>query len=533
MSFFSWTCVATLYRATLFSALTIACLAAEPARAGEIAADPKGADESAAFAAADAVGPVVAGPGRHALARDLSLVHPLELRPGAVLALGAGVSLLLADTPLAPPDARIFEGPGHVVLAAAHAPVEAEWWGAAADGTTPSNAAFQAAEEALPAGGIIRALAGTYVFALAAGDGLTITHKVSLIGAGVQETIFVPQGDAAHAMFVLEGAPNTGDLRDFAIRGTSLAAPRFTGVRVEKAGISDIGFLWIIGVGTGMALKGGNALDVNNIRIQSCTTACLTLGGGAPGQFFGDAKLQEIVLAPQTADGTGMVIDSGANALYAHRVEIVGGARGLTIESTVPGLQRPTNIWFWDSNFDAAREYEADVKTGWHIEFHQTTLNGAAAGPGLLIDAATRASDVDGVWCDACEIEGNAGDGILWRRGRNLRVMGSVIHANGGQSPAQRAAVRVQAGAEGLFELEGCMCGLNDAADTGWGNDYVRQGWGLVLEPGALGDAKEAPAAQGRILVEGNMLGGNAEGAIADHAATTPARKLIGSNLLE
>jgi hypothetical protein len=524
-------------RISVLGAFLLACSAlaasAAPPDASELAAGDGRSDESGAFAAADQKGVIEVGPGRHAIGRDIALAHPLDMRPGASLVLAAGVTLRLADTPTALPGARIFEGRGHVVIEAAREPVYAEWWGAVADGATPSGAAFQAAEDALPNGGTIRALAGTYVLPIDAADAVTITHKVSIVGAGVEETTFAPQGDGAHAMFVLDGQPNTGDLRDFAIRGTNLPTPRYVGVRAENAGISDVGFIWIAGVGTGMELKGGNALDVNNIRIQGCTHVCLALGGGVPKkQFFGDAKLQEIVLAPQTEDGAGMVIDGGANALYARRVEIIGGARGLTIANTIEGAQRPTNIWFWESNFDAARDYAAAITSGWHIEFHQTTLNGVRAGPGLLIAAAKEPGDVDGVWCDACEIEGNAADGILWRRGRNLRVIGSLIHANGGARPSDRAGVRIERGAQGLFELEGCMCGLNDEADRGWGNDYVRQGWGLVLEDGALADAAGALPALGRIIVLGNMLGGNERGAILDKSAAAPARKLIANNLL-
>lgn len=491
------------------------------------------ADDTPAFVAADhrTRSAVIVPAGQFRITRDIAIAHRLIFQPGGSLALDQGATVQLSKTPEAAAVQRIFYGSGRVVIVAAGEPVYAEWWGARADAHSSSNQAFQAAEEALPNGGSISALAGIYVFDVGASDGLTITNKVNVYGRGVQQTIFRPEADAPHAMFTLAGSPNVGNLRDFQIAGSPLVPQHVVGIKSESAGISDISSVWIDGIGTGMQMIAANALDMDHIRIQSCAVTCMVLGGGTPGsQYFGDSKLQEVVLAPQTPIGLGLVIDGGTNALYATRVQIIGGITGLEIKNTVPQAQRPTNIWFWDSNFDAAIRDEVVLRAGWQIAFHNTVINGTTRGPGLVINADDSPSAVDGVWCDGCVIAGNAEDGIRWSSGENLKISDSRIDANGWSGPDTFAGVRVRAGAHCLFEMSGTMAGLDNARNHGWGNLYNPQGYGLILEKNALGDLREC---EGRINVQGNVFSANRAGPILDQSSVPKARKLIANNLLE
>ena len=68
-------------------------------------------------------------------------------------------------------------------------PVYAEWRGAVANGNVSSNAAFQAAHDALVQGGTIRALSSTNLMSCTERDAVTFTNpKINLYGQGWQTT---------------------------------------------------------------------------------------------------------------------------------------------------------------------------------------------------------------------------------------------------------------------------------------------------------------------------------------------------------
>lgn len=171
------------------------------------------ANDSAAFLAADAATntailvPVVITAGvitPCVIGANTTLAHPVYFASGASVSVTATFTLTLSTSPILESIGRIFAGAGTVLIhALKNEFIYTEWWGALADGSFDSTAAFNAAVKAIvdTNGGNIRFLSGTYTLSCGSADavtvrgttGATFDFPVGFKGQGMNLTILSPR----------------------------------------------------------------------------------------------------------------------------------------------------------------------------------------------------------------------------------------------------------------------------------------------------------------------------------------------------
>lgn len=494
-------------------------------------------DSTAALLAAAAAGHAVLIPaGTYLISGTHTIAADLVFEQDALLDLAAGASITITGAIVSPRTQIFTTGAGVVNLTGSGRTVYPEWWGAVANNSTPCAAACNAADAALAhAGGLIVLGPGDYLFEAT----WTVRHS-SVQGAGFGCTQLLPQSNAVSPL--LSWQQTQQDFRGLTFNSNAIANPTNVGIQIGSstmlAGNGGGLDIWVFGFGTGLWVQQANAGVFRRWRIQNCAT-CILLGGIPGGTRVGDCIWQEIVLIPLVTSGYAIIIDSGAAAQYLHRIQTIGGYIGVLIQNS-QATQRPDNIWFWDSNLDEGFSRSVSVQAGWMLAFYNTTLTGSTTGPGLAIEADAAGSNptaIDGIQITGCLIGGNGGNGILWTSGRNLLTVGCLIHANGHTAPNTLAAVDVAPAAEGLCMFVGNMMGMAMSGESGFGNNLGQQSYAFNAMSGALTDAVSnqygdgAPACIGRVMLVGNMMGGNDLGAVNNAAAPSGGHLLISDNI--
>ena len=539
-----------LLRLTAAVAVLMAAIGGPTALAGDTTCSGTSDDGPLLLAAESAgPGPLTLSPGTCRFGGNLVLHRRVRFAEGTSFEIARGARLEFQDEVSAPPAQRIFSGDGTVAMPGQRTPVYAEWWGAVANGNVSSNAAFQAAHDALVQGGTIRALSGTYLMSCTERDAVTFTNpKVNLYGQGWQTTRFQPEHDCNHAILSVNAPGGPGNFRDFQINGLHLSTPPayrgigFTGIKCLSCGVNDFSQIYMFGIGTGFDLIAGNSVQLEHLRLQQCAIVCIKTGGGRSDQYFGSGQITDVIALPGD-DANGMIVDSGTDELDIRRFMEAGSANetppgaavGVLVRSSVAGHHRPEGIRFFEGNIDDNRQANVVLTSVWYFEYHNGALGGASRGPNLVVEQQGAVNDVDGVWFDATLIGGAAEDGAVLKSGCNFRFTNALVHANGWRAPDTHSGIRAGARACGLLEVRGSIMGLATRKDAGWGNVYNPQAYAVTLDAGAFSDfvTPEGRTYTGRVMVEGNMLAGNTRGAIRDASVPKGGRKLIANNMTE
>lgn len=273
------------------------------------------------------------------------------------------------------------------------------------------------------------------------------------------------------------------------------------------------------------ATAGGAAINTSGSQSGTHTATS--------GKYWGDCHWDDAVIQ---ATAVGVLDDNGCNAQYQRDMSILGCNVGYQATSSVAesGVWiRPANIWFWHSNISANTAAGVYLTDGYLFEFGDTDINGTISGPNVLIDG-TAASDIEGIAFYDGSISGSQGHGVNLNSGRNVRFVGVKIVANSGNTPNLYDGIIVGAAWQGLFEVLDCLIGVSANGESGWGNAYQWQQYGINIHASACTDAAASGgvlAAVGRVHIAGNMLAGNASGAINGTGAPTGAFSRIYNNV--
>lgn len=277
------------------------------------------------------------------------------------------------------------------------------------------------------------------------------------------------------------------------------------------------------------ATSGGAAINTSGSQSGTHT--------GKSGKYWGDCHWDDCVIQ---ATSVGVLDDNGTNAQYQRDMSILGCNVGYQAYSSVAesGVWiRPANIWFWHSNISANTAAGVYLVTGYLFEFGDTDINGTLSGPNVLIDGSAYsgvASNIEGIAFYDGSISGSQGHGVSLVSGRNVRFVGVKIVANSGASVNTYDGIIVGAAWEGLFEVTGCLIGVSASGESGWGNAYQFQRYGIALDAAACTDQAASGsilAAIGRVVITGNMLAGNATGGISGTGAPTGVFSRIYGNV--
>lgn len=384
-----------------------------------------------------------------------------------------------------------------------------------ADDAPPINAALAWANT--QPGGAVYLPAGRYRVAS------TLNIAAARLFGASWGSVIVPASDAIGTLFNATG--QSAEIFDLSVDGSAVASPTYTALNVNNAGFGRFDNLWINGAGVGVNEPAGNANRFSNMRIQACATCVQT--GGVAGSFPGDTTWSEIVAIP-TAAGTGWIIDGNSNAQYMNRVEIIGGAKCLSIRGAGAGTSKPDGILINFGNFTASSGSVVEILKGSEIRFSGgTIIGGSTGGDGVLINAAT-ASDVDGVVFTGAQIRANRNAGLNWQRGSNVVLIGGEVYGNSnGGGAGVFSNIFVGSNATGLCQIVGVMCGLSAAGEV-FANIQAPAKYGVELASAALTDATNYP---GRLMLVGNVWDGNTGGAYIDGSAPAATRKVIKGNL--
>jgi hypothetical protein len=497
------------------------------------------ANDRAGFVLADTASPaaILVPSGVCVIGSNLTITHQLVMAPGAKIAPATGVVVTLAKAPIASPQQQIFTGAGTISITAAGPTVYGEWWGAVADNSTPSAAAFQAAANALVNGGTIQALPGNYQLACASADAVTITtNVVNLYGAGDQATFFRPTTNCAHTLFVIRPAGQSGNLRDFAILGDQLGvavtAYNYTGIYCKQCGVSDITHLQFYGVKTALNLPYFTEVKARNIKIQQCAAACAIVGGGTENasgaQVASISTLTDWSIFPGNAVSQ-LVIDSGANEMKIDHLVAAGGNQGVVIQNTSSGGHRPEHIVFGDSrtNVDANALCNFCVYAVADLKLHGVESAATTSGPSILVNATGERSNVDGVDIVGITARGAFTDDIYVQAGCNIHVTGSLVYgasSASGSTINTGAAVHLGAAACGVVNITGNMMKGNET----YANFTNTQGRSLLFDSGSLATFINLAGRTftGQLLVSGNVMGGNAIADITDNGTSAAINQI-------
>lgn len=273
------------------------------------------------------------------------------------------------------------------------------------------------------------------------------------------------------------------------------------------------------------ATAGGAAINTSGSQSGTHTATS--------GKYWGDCHWDDAVIQ---ATAVGVLDDNGCNAQYQRDMSILGCNVGYQATSSVAesGVWiSPANIWFWHSNISANTAAGVYLTHGYLFEFGDTDINGTTSGPNVLIDG-TAASDIEGIAFYDGSISGSQGHGVNLNSGRNVRFVGVKIVANSGNTPNLYDGIIVGAAWQGLFEVLDCLIGVSANGESGWGNAYQWQQYGVNIHASACTDAAASGgvlAAVGRVHIAGNMLAGNASGAINGTGAPTGAFSRIYNNV--
>lgn len=277
------------------------------------------------------------------------------------------------------------------------------------------------------------------------------------------------------------------------------------------------------------ATSGGAAINTSGSQSGTHT--------GTSGKYWGDCHWDDCVVQ---ATSVGVLDDNGCNAQYQRDMSILGCNVGYQAYSSVAesGVWiRPANIWFWHSNISANTAAGVYLVKGYLFEFGDTDINGTISGPNVLVDGTAYsgiASGIEGIAFYDGSISGSQGHGVSLVAGRNVRFVGVKIVANSGASVNTYDGINVGAVWQGLFEASDCLIGVSASGESGWGNAYQWQQYGINIHASACTDAAASGgvlAAVGRVHIAGNMLAGNASGAINGTGAPTGAFSRIYNNV--
>lgn len=339
---------------------------------------------------------------------------------------------------------------------------------------------------------------------------------VRLLGSGTASTIFKPAaGITAFRFGGPAGNASRGSFSDCTIDGGNL------GVWVDQ---------------------GNNSFDLYNLSIQNCANGIQVSGNfnttprvdciqtiirdievhnhtGFAIRIFqnGDTHLLNIRTYGGFAVGsTGILVDSGATAIYATNCNILAADKGLLIRNTLPmnsdpgSLPRPGQFIFVGSLFDTCKSYAADIETTFQVKFHGCWFGGTQENEGLLIRSAVELE------LDSCHFIANAKHGLRVQAGNpvaHIKVIGGHFYANGRASVNTYDGAYFEAGV-GHINIEGAQC----YNDTGM-NFTDSQRYGIYFADGN---------GNGNIVIGNNCLN-NLQAQGIYYGATGTERQVTGN----
>lgn len=249
-----------------------------------------GTDDGPAFTAADTANDGYVPAGIWYIASNLTLTSDWVFARGAQINVASGKTVTFSGNVTGHPTTRHFlnavSGQGSVVLSGQREKVHGEWWGAKADNSTASSAAFQAAHDALTNGGVVQLLNGYYSLTAA----ITISRTVHFWGSGrginpnAGGTTFAVGTTFAHSGGVLFNF-TTGSLcwRDFQIlAATTDPTQNYTAIKFSSGtGKMDFQNIEVLGAGVCWDIVAGNVGEFRNCSSYYFSTAGMRFGGTA------------------------------------------------------------------------------------------------------------------------------------------------------------------------------------------------------------------------------------------------------------
>lgn len=491
------------------------------------------------------------GTGACVIGTNLTLSVTPMFAYGATLSISNSITVTFSAGIHASPAKQIFTGAGSAVFSNGPSTlVYPEWWGATNSGgsgaATTNKTAIQAAADALTSGGTVKLSsgAGGYYLACASADAVTVTNSfVNFYGDGDQNTRLRPATNCGHALLVYNVVGQSGNVRDILFIGDNLAGNYSTQAWTALycklgCGVMDFSHIQVYGAAIGLRADQLQAGLVSDWELQGCAYACIVLGGSALDSTGAQhvsvthfTNVRAFNLGDSGTTGQGMIIDHGTTELSFDRFLEGGFQRGTTIQNSGvgTGAHRPEGIRFYGyTNWSANEDCGLCVNSVWRLWVSDSSANGTSAGPDVLISGNTN-TDIDGIVIQNGEFIGAAQDEILIQSGCDITLLNNNILSAVNGTPNTFNGIHASADACGLLQIQDNTIGTNF-----WGNTTSAMKYGVQLDAGSLTDTP-GPYAQtfiGRLLMTGNMLGGNQTSGYVDNSAPAGPQKEISGNLL-
>lgn len=323
------------------------------------------------------------------------------------------------------------------------------------------------------------------------------------------------------------------------------------GIKCESgSGVSRFSDIYTFRIGYPLVMESGNDVRLSHFRLLYSKVGVTLAGVGTRGtadvaaSSVSECTFEQFYIGhlEGQGNGTAMLLDGGCSSNYFRDIRGAGGSYGLKVQWE-GGPKPPNNNWFVMSIFDRAAIACGHISACWLIEFIESNFTGCLAGSGLVIDEAYETGTLDGVTLKQSYCGGASVHGLSWVSGRNVIVEGGRFLGNSLGSSGAYAGIKVGAGAAGLCQIQNAMCGLSNSGDSGFGFLLALQGYGIQIESGACTDetattatiagiaAYPLPGSVGRIMVVGNMCGGNYVAGISGTGAPTGVYSEISNNL--
>lgn len=323
------------------------------------------------------------------------------------------------------------------------------------------------------------------------------------------------------------------------------------GIKCESgSGVSRFSDIYTFRIGYPLVMESGNDVRLSHFRLLYSKVGVTLAGVGTRGtadvaaSSVSECTFEQFYIGhlEGQGNGTAMLLDGGCSSNYFRDIRGAGGSYGLKVQWE-GGPKPPNNNWFVMSIFDRAAIACGHISACWLIEFIESNFTGCLAGSGLVIDEAYETGTLDGVTLKQSYCGGASVHGLSWVSGRNVIVEGGRFLGNSLGSSGAYAGIKVGAGAAGLCQIQNAMCGLSNSGDSGFGFLLALQGYGIQIESGACTDetattatiagiaAYPLPGSVGRIMVVGNMCGGNYVAGISGTGAPTGLYSEISNNL--